>query len=321
MDIDLIKMLKESGDYISGEEISKSFGITRSSVWKHIKALKEQGYNIEGISRKGYKLISSPDLLLSTEISDKLSTYFIGHNIEYFSEVQSTNETAKNLAVDDFKDGTIIIAEEQKGGKGRLGRNWSSPKGGIWLSIILKPNIEPIHASKVTQIAAAALVNVLRSMHINALIKWPNDIYINSKKVSGILTEMKCDMDRINYLIVGVGINVNLDESDLNDEIKGIATSLKIEGSKYYNRVELLTLFLKEFEDLYMAFVNDNDLSKVLYTCRKHSMLLKKEAYHVTSRGTEAVTCLGINDEGELTIRDSNGIEKSVISGEITFRK
>lgn len=316
----IIELLKEKNDYVSGEEISKIFGITRASIWKHIQTLKEEGYNIEGISRRGYKLISSPDLLFEDDIKKCLKTQFIGHNIKHYFSVSSTNDTAKAIANDGFVDGTLVISEEQTGGKGRLGRIWSSPKGGIWMSILLKPNIEPIYASKLTQLAAAALIKVLRSLEIDAFIKWPNDIYINGKKVCGILTEMKCDMDRINYIVVGVGINVNLDKSDFNEDVLSSATSLKIEKNRTFSRIDLLTEFLKSFEELYIDFVEKGDYSKVVSICRDFSILLNKDAFLITSRSKEAVTCVGINDEGELIVKDSNGNEKRILSGEITFR-
>lgn len=317
---ELLKLLEDSTNYVSGEEISNKFNVSRSAIWKHIKVLKESGYVIEGVSKKGYKLISSPDLLLEDRILENLNTSFIGRNVIHYSTVNSTNESAKFIAKKAV-NGSIIIAEEQLGGKGRLGRAWISPKGGIWISIILKPEIEPIYGAKITQVAAAALVKTLKDININALIKWPNDIYINEKKICGILTEMKCDMDRIDYLIVGVGINVNVDEVDFSDEVKDIATSLKISENKTFDRAKILGAFLNEFESLYLKVINENDYSKVLEICRANSIILDKDAYLITSLGKEKVRCLGIDDDGELIICDSKGITRSVISGEITFHK
>lgn len=320
MNEDLLLMLKESNDYISGEEISKKFGVTRAAVWKSINALKEKGYKIEGVSRKGYKLIFSPDLFIKKELINSLSTKFIGHNIEYFETVSSTNEVAKDCASKGSADGTLIISEEQNGGRGRFDRPWKSPKGGLWFSLILKPNIEPTAASKITQIVGAALLNALKSLDIKALIKWPNDVYVNGKKICGILTEMKCDMERVNYLVVGIGINVNLDESSFDDSIKDKATSLKVIKGEPIDKTYLLTTFLKEFEDMYLKFVNENDFSTPLSICRDNSFILNKDAYHVTIAGKEKVTCIGINDQGELLVKDSSGNIKPVLSGEITFK-
>ncbi len=318
---EIIKLLKESDNYVSGEEISKGLGITRASVWKHIKVLKEDVYEIVGVSNKGYKLVNSPDLILKSDINKYLTTRYIGQNIEYFKSLSSTNDKAKLLGNSiDIKDGTIIIAEEQSGGKGRLGRYWSSPKGGLWLSIILRPNIEPTNAHKITQIASAALIKTLNNYGIDAKIKWPNDIYLNNKKICGILTEMKCDMDRINYIVVGVGINVNINSNNILEELKNTATSLKIETNISYDRNKLLALFLNNFEYLYIDFIEKNIYSEVAEISKTHSLIINKQAFLVTSRGKEKVNCIGLDDNGELIVLDENGNIKNILSGEITFK-
>lgn len=319
MNYDLLKLLKDNTGYTSGEEISKIFGVTRAFVWKQINELKAKGYVIEGVSKKGYKLISSPDLLNPIQIKDNLSSNFLGSEIKYFSSLVSTNQMAKDLAFDSV-DGTIVVSEEQKGGTGRFGRSWISPKGGLWFSLILKPKLEPIYASKITLIAAASLILVLRRNNFDALIKWPNDIYINNKKVCGILTEMKCDMDIINYLVVGIGLNANISYDSFTDETKETAISLNIVKGEDVDRGEILSSFIKEFENLYLNYIKTLDISKVLEISRKHSILLNKKAYHITSRGKELVTCLEVDDQGELIVEDSNGEIKSVLSGEISFK-
>lgn len=319
MDDKLIKWLKESDDFISGEEISKRLGITRASVWKHIKNLKDLGYEIEGVSRKGYKLISSPDIIIPDEVLQGLNTKFIGREIKHFQEIDSTNNFAKTLD-DSAPDGTVIVAEKQTGGKGRLGRVWSSLKGGLYFTLFLTPKIDPMKASKLTQVAAAALVKVLRDKNINAEIKWPNDIYLNGKKLTGILTEMKCEIDCINYIIIGIGINVNIDSSEFNDEVKENATSLFIEEGHKFNRTEILTSFLNIFENLYVDVIENDDFSDVVSLCRKYSMLIDKQAYWINGKNKVKVTCLGLNDNGELVVKTENGEEKSILSGEITFR-
>lgn len=315
----ILKLLSESDDYISGEKISQTLGVTRASVWKHIKALKEDGYEINGISKKGYKLISTPDIISIFEINKYLKTNFIAKNIKYYKSLQSTNLTAKENA-SSLNDGSVIISEIQEGGVGRFKRAWTSPAGGIWFSIILKPNIEPYLASKITIICAAALIKTLNSMNINAFIKWPNDIYVNGKKLCGILTEMKCDMDHINYLVVGIGINANLNNDDFSDEVKDTATSIRIIQNAPINRNKFLANFFNNFEPLYKSYINTLDLSEVYSISKKYSMLINKKAYHVTVRGKEPVTCVGVNEDLELIIKDSNGNIKNVLSGEITFK-
>lgn len=315
----ILQLLNENDEYISGEKISKILGVTRASIWKYIKALKEEGYNIEGISKKGYKLLSTPDIISTFEINKDLKTNFIAQDIKYYKTLKSTNLTVKETS-SSLSDGSIVISEVQEGGVGRFQRAWTSPFGGIWFSIMLKPNIEPYLASKITIIAAAALIKTLKSMNIDAVIKWPNDIYVNGKKLCGILTEMKCDMDHINYLVVGIGLNANLNSEDFSTEIKDIATSIKILQNKPVNRNKLLADFFNNFEPMYKSYIEHLDLSEVYEISKDNSMLINKTAYHVTIRGKEQVTCLGINENLELIIKDSKGNIKNVLSGEITFK-
>lgn len=314
----ILKFLQKNQNYISGEDISKHLNVSRTAIWKHINNLKNEGYIIEGIPKKGYKLISSPNLIIKDEIINNLITSHIGRNIIHLNESSSTNESAKDLSSSNV-DGTLIISNIQTNGKGRLGRVWTSPNGGIWMSLILKPEIEPQDAHKITQIAAAALVITLENLPVNAKIKWPNDLYINGKKVAGILTEMKCDMDRIHHLIVGIGINANINKEDFNVEVKDIATSLSQELNKEINRNLLIADFLNNFEKLYFPFIKENNFKKTIEICKEKSFIISKEAYLLTFNKKERVQVIGIDDEGQLIVKDENGIIKNVLSGEITF--
>lgn len=317
MNYELLKLLRDRNDYVSGEEISKQFNVTRSSIWKHIKSLKDQGYEIEGVSRKGYKLISSPDKVLPFEITENLNTKIIAKKILHFDEIDSTNIKAKSLANNNEDDGTLIISEKQIGGHGRFTRPWSSPEGGLWFSLILRPDLEPAYSSKITQVVAAAIINTLKQYDINALIKWPNDIYINGKKICGILTEMKCDMDRVNYIVPGIGINVNI--PSFPEELSKKASSLLIETGIVFDRAKLLAEILNNFEILYLELINNHNFKPSLDICRNNSFIINKQAYWVTTAGKQKVTCVGIDDEGALIVKLENGEKKSVISGEITF--
>ena len=319
MDDKILNELKYAKDYVSGEYLSSALNVSRTSIWKHIKSLKSKGYVIDGISNKGYKLISSPDSLNAVEISPLIKTIKIGKNIVHYDNIDSTNIKAKELAKNGADDGTIVISEEQSLGSGRLNRIWKSPKGGIWFTIILKPNIPPIEAPKITQIAAAAVYKTLSDFNINTTIKWPNDILLNNKKICGILTEMKCDMDRVHYLVVGIGMNINIEATDFNDTLKLIATSLKIEYNKEFKRSEILSKFLSHFEKLYDNFINSSDLSETITICRENSNLFGKQAKLITYNNEEIVTCLSLSDSGNLIVKDSNGNEKVVITGEISF--
>ncbi|RKD33869.1 biotin--[acetyl-CoA-carboxylase] ligase [Thermohalobacter berrensis] len=316
----ILKLLKDNKeDFISGEKISQQLNVSRTSIWKYIKQLKEEGYNIESVSRKGYRLISSPDILTSEEITPYLNTEYIGRKILHFDSIDSTNIKAKEFAQRGEEEGTVIISEEQTKGRGRLGRSWASPKGeGIWMSIILKPNINPMDASKVTQIGAAAVCNSINEMGIDALIKWPNDIVLNRKKVCGILTEMSAELNIINYIVIGIGINANIRK--FPEDIKDMATSLKLEIGNTISRKKLVGKILNNFEELYNELVNNNSISKSLNICRKKSILLGNKV-KIISRNQEIIgKAIDITNEGELIIETENGKREKLISGEVSVR-
>ncbi len=259
--------------------------------------------------------------MFPSEIDPLLKTKEIAKTIQYYFELPSTNKTAKQLADNNnANNGTLIIAEKQTLGKGRFDRKWTSPSSGIWMSLILKPNIPPSEASKITQIAAASVYKALLNFGINVSIKWPNDIFINGKKLCGILTEMKCDIDRIHYLVLGIGLNVNLNAEEITDELKDIATSLKLEFNKTFSKSLILSEILNNFEPLYEKFILENNICEVLNICRQNSNLLNQKAKLITYHKEEIVTCIGINDNGELIVKDADGYEKAVTSGEISFR-
>lgn len=320
MEDKILNELKKNKDYISGEYLSLTLNVSRTAIWKHIKNLKLKGYIIEGISNKGYKLISSPDLLNKSELSSLIKTSNLGKNIIYFDEIDSTNIKAKELAQKNIKDGSIIIAEKQNLGSGRFNRKWSSPNGGLWFTLVLRPTLPPNEAPKITQIAAASIYKTLADMNIEVSIKWPNDIILNNKKICGILAEMKCDMDSVHYLTLGIGMNINIDEDDFDEATKSIATSLKIQFNKTFNRSQLLAAFLQHFEILYYKFVNELDLAETISICRNNSTLFGKQAKLITYNNEEIVTCISLSDTGDLIVRDSLGKQRAVLTGEISFK-
>lgn len=317
----ILLLLKESNDYISGESISKKLGITRTSVWKHINTLKKDGYDIQGISKKGYILNSSLDIFNILELKSELKECSLISDIKHFNEVSSTNIVAKDLALKNSPHGTLVISDTQTLGKGRLGREWISPKGGIWSSLILRPNLEPIDAPKLTQIAAAALTLTLKSYGFDAKIKWPNDILINNKKICGILTEMSCDMDSINYVIVGIGINVNLSKEDIPIELQDKASSLYLVSGKTIERSFLYSSFLKNFSELYNDLLKNPNTTIWIDICRENSAFLGKEIIISSRKEDEKVTFIDLSNTGELIIKDSQGNVRNVLSGEISLSK
>lgn len=319
---EILMLLKENTNgFISGQEISEKFGVSRTAIWKYINQLKKDGYEIESVSKKGYKLLACPDLLTYEEIQKELNTEFVGRNIIHFESIDSTNAKAKDLALSPNEDGVIVIAEKQTMGKGRLGRNFISPKGkGIWMSIILKPDINPLKVSLVTQIAAAAINNAFKEMAISTFIKWPNDILLNNKKICGILTEMNAELTKVNFIIIGIGINVNLDEDDFTEELKETATSIKIETGRKLDRKEIVARILNNFEPLYRDFVDKEYIDETIRICRENSILIGKEVRVIKKGKSVKAEVLDINSKGELVVKYENGNIEELISGEISIR-
>ncbi len=213
----------------------------------------------------------------------------------------------------------VVAAEEQTSGRGRLGRSWISPKGtGIWMSIVLKPNISPMVAPRATLIGAAAVYTALKDMGISVGIKWPNDIVINGKKICGILTEMNAEIERVNYVIMGIGINVNMES--FPDELKEKATSLKNELGNEVDRKKLVANILNNFEVFYEEFKNTGDISRVIEICKEGSLLINKEVRVINGNNEVICTVIDIDDEGELIVKHKDGTIKRVISGEVSVR-
>ena len=311
-------ILDNEKEFISGEELSKKLGISRTAIWKHIRILRSQGYNIESVNKKGYRLVDEPtDLLNPQNIYRNLKTKFIGKNVLHFETIDSTNDYAKKIG-NELRDGSVIISEEQTKGKGRLGRVWESKAGeGIWMSIILKPNIIPNKAPFITLIAGASIVKALNILGVDAKIKWPNDITINNKKLSGILTELSAEIERVNYIVVGIGMNVK--DTDFEEELKDKATSLYKEN---YNvsRVDIVKEILCQFEKLYLDYIEKDDKKEVLDICRQYSAIINKEIYVIKNDQKELVDCIGINEEGNLIIKNKYGNLEEIMSGEVSIR-
>ena len=311
-------ILDNEKEFISGEELSKKLGISRTAIWKHIRILRSQGYNIESVNKKGYRLVDEPtDLLNPQNIYRNLKTKFIGKNVLHFETIDSTNDYAKKIG-NELIDGSVIISEEQTKGKGRLGRVWESKAGeGIWMSIILKPNIIPNKAPFITLIAGASIVKALNILGVDAKIKWPNDITINNKKLSGILTELSAEIERVNYIVVGIGMNVK--DTDFEEELKDKATSLYKEN---YNvsRIDIVKEILCQFEKLYLDYIEKDDKKEVLDICRQYSAIINKEIYVIKNDQKELVDCIGINEEGNLIIKNKDGKLEEIMSGEVSIR-
>lgn len=320
---EILRILWENkGTYVSGEQISQSLAVTRTAIWKHIKSLKEEGYSIESSTRSGYCLVGQPDLLLPEELKRETATRWLGQVIHYHRTIDSTNSLAKKLAVAGALEGTIIIAEEQTAGKGRLGRQWTSPFGlGLWLSVILRPQITPLEAPKITMLVSVALQEaILEATGLPAKIKWPNDIFLGDKKVAGILLEMSGEMDSINHLIVGMGVNVNLAQEDFPQELKDKATSLKIELGREICRVALTKLVLAKLEYYYELF-KVGEISLLMEKWRSASWTLGKAVRVTTPTEVLEGQAVDFGQDGSLLIRLANGSLREIMAGDVTLRR
>ncbi|MCK4938366.1 MAG: biotin--[acetyl-CoA-carboxylase] ligase [Methanosarcinales archaeon] len=309
---EILDVLRKNHEvYISGEELAETLSISRTMIWKYVESLRQDGFVVESVTNRGYRLVSAPDLLLQDEVQRDLDTDFIGKKMFYFDEIDSTNRKARELAID-CPDGTLIIAERQSEGRGRMGKEWYSPPGGIWLSIILKPDISPEHIYRLTLVAGVAVAETLAGIGVAAQIKWPNDILINENKVCGILTEVDAEMDAVNFLIVGIGINANI-ELDMLPPLLGVnSTSLKSESGSDINRVELVQRLLERFEQDYGTFIN-GDFDSILKRWRKHSATLNRQVRIVTRFKTIEGEAVGIDHDGALVVEmEDGGLEREI---------
>lgn len=308
----ILNILQSADGYVSGEKISDELGISRAAVWKHIKKFKSDGYEIESVTNKGYRLISSPDIITEAAIKNGLNTKFIGQNIFVYSETDSTNNRAKEEH--NAPDGSLFITEIQNHGKGRLGRGWEAPAGvGIWMSLLLKPDLSP---SDVTQITLIAGLAVCHGLGHNAKIKWPNDIVIGSKKVCGILAEMSAEINMVNYVVCGIGINVNIETFE--GELAKKATSLLIETGEKHNRARIVQRVLTEFEALYTDFLQ-NGLENILPEYKSLCVTLNRDVQVVYKHETLIAKAVDIDENGSLIV-EKDGERITVNSGEVSVR-
>jgi BirA family transcriptional regulator, biotin operon repressor / biotin---[acetyl-CoA-carboxylase] ligase len=316
----LIYLKEGKGTWVSGEFLANKMTVSRSAIWKHVRNLKEDGYVIEASRKKGYLLRQTSDLLLPDEIREGLNTNVLGkRGITYFKETDSTNVRAKYLAGDGAPEGTVVVAEKQTQGKGRKGRSWFSPPGeGIYTSIILRPPISPNEAPKLTLMASVAVAEALLSLtSLKINIKWPNDVLINGRKIAGILTEISTDMDRIDYVVIGVGINVNMARESLHPDIKKTATSVLMETGKPFPRIALLRAYLEWLEIYYDTF-KTKGFDPVMNRWRNLADIVGRKISVDLMDRVQMGEVLDIDKDGFLILRDSEGRIERIISGDVT---
>jgi BirA family biotin operon repressor/biotin-[acetyl-CoA-carboxylase] ligase len=317
----ILEMLRHQEAPLSGAEMSKTLGISRSAVWKHIKTLRKEGYRIEAKPASGYRLLALPSHPTPWEIQSGLGTEYIGKRIYTLSEASSTNEVAFRLALHGTEEGVVVLAESQTKGKGRMGRPWESPAGSnIYLSIILRPRIVPSKTPLITLMAAVACAEAIDAVTgLLPAIKWPNDLLLERKKLGGILTEADMELDRINFVVVGIGINVNMTRATFPPSIKDTATSLQEALGREISRIALIQSMLRHLEQWYQRLGQGR--GEEIRRRWKELSLVKGQAIEVTSLG-EVVrgTALDIDEDGALLVQTENNTIKRVVAGDVTLK-
>ena len=316
----VLSLLRTNREYISGQELCEQFGISRTAIWKIIKQLKEDGYEIDAVTNKGYKLKSYPDILSKEEIASRIQTKWVGCQVVFLEETGSTNAEARSLAEKGFPHGTLIVADSQTGGKGRRGRSWYTPKGSsIAMSLILKPELEAEYASGLTLVQAMAAAKAIEEIcNLEVKIKWPNDILVNEKKVCGILTEMNMEMTEISSIIIGTGINVN--QEWFPEEISEIATSLKIEKKRMQSRADLIERICELFEEYFEMFMESKSLAAFKEEYNSYLISCGRIVKVLDPKGEFTGKSLGVNERGELCVQKENGDIVLVYAGEVSVR-
>ena len=304
VDEEILRLLKDhSPGFLSGEEISRRLKVTRAAIWKRVRNLRALGYEIEASTRTGYRLIRSPDLLTPSEVRPLLRTKWMGRSIHHFHSMDSTNSMAYQLALQGAEEGEIVVAESQKKGRGRLGRKWFSPPlSNLYLSVILRPEIPPQQASLMTLMAAVATAGAIHKFSgLQPMIKWPNDILLKNRKVAGLLNEIHSEMDRIHFVVLGIGVNLNMDEKMFSKEIRSLATSLKREMGQSISRKAFLQTLLEELEMWYETFLKKG-ASPILKAWRDKAQIQGRPV-KVTSFGEVlSGTAIDVDSDGTLIL-------------------
>lgn len=327
---DILALLRNSEDYISGQQLCDRFSVTRTAVWKVINQLKEEGYQIESVSGKGYRLTEGPeDILSESEIASRLTTKWAGRKVYYYDVTGSTNNDAKRCGEEGDPHGTVVVADIQNAGKGRRGRGWQTLSGtALAFTILLRPEFAPDKASMITLVMALSVAEAVEEVLEGAkdavtTIKWPNDIVLNKKKICGMLTEMTMtpEMGEIQYIVVGAGINVNnASPEEFSEEIRKTATSLRIETGRQVGRAGLLEIILLKFEENYATFLKTLDLSGLKEAYQGHLQGVGSEVRVLDPAGEYTGISHGINDKGELIVEKENGEKVQVYAGEVSVR-
>jgi BirA family biotin operon repressor/biotin-[acetyl-CoA-carboxylase] ligase len=315
----VLAFLAEAGDeFVSGEAISDKLGLTRAAVWKHVEALRAQGYRIDAVPARGYRLAAVPDRLTPLELKPLLNTHDLGQVLDWHEELGSTSDRAKELADEGAEHGTVVIAEAQTAGRGRRGRTWASPpRRNLYFSVVLRPDLPPARAPELTLVASVALCDALRQSGIAAGIKWPNDLLASGRKIAGILTELAAEPDRVHWVVLGAGVNVNARAEDFPEDLRKDATSILIERGQAAPRALFAVACFTALED-WLDRHAEEGFGPIRDAWRERSVTLGREVI-VKADGREiAGTAEDIDEAGALLVRTRAGVER-LLAGDVTL--
>lgn len=315
----ILGFLAEGGDdFTSGEALSDKLGLSRAAVWKYVEGLRHKGYRIDAHKARGYRLVEVPDRLTPLELSPLLSSRDLGRVIHFHEECRSTNELAFKLAQEGAAHGEVVIAETQTAGKGRRGRTWISAAGqNLTCSAILRPELPPHRAPELTLVAAVALCETLREAGAaEAKIKWPNDVQISGKKVAGILTELSAEADRVHFVIVGIGVNLNMARSALPDDLQALSTTVAEARGQRVPRALFTAALFQNFED-WLERHAETGFGPVREAWKDYSSTLGQDVLVKTDRTELRGVAQDIDESGALVIRTADGALERILSGDV----
>jgi len=324
IDVAILNALRSvAGGSVSGTDLSQSLGVSRAAVWARIDELRSLGYDIEASPHHGYRLLGTPDVLHADDLVSRLGpTRVIGRDIRVFQSTTSTNEVVEKLARDGVKEGVVVFAESQTRGRGRLGRKWLSPaRKGLWFSVLLRPDLTPLETTRLTVASATALRRAVHShTGLEAEIKWPNDLLIHGRKTAGILTELSAELDHIKYVILGIGVDVNLSSADFPPELRPQATSLKAELGRPVSRPQLAVAILRELDDDY-ARIGAGRFAELADEWEKHcSTIGRNVAIRAGDRQIRG-RAETLSEEGALLLRTEHGHLERIVGGDVTIEE
>ena len=322
LDVQILNALRGAADgAVSGAELSQKLHVSRAAIWARIEDLRSLGYDIEASPHRGYRLLSAPDVLHADDLISRLvKTKVIGRDIRVFEETTSTNDVIEKLARDGVKEGVVVFAEAQTQGRGRLGRKWMSPpKCGLWFSVLLRPDLRLQEATRLTVASATALRRAIESQTgLKPEIKWPNDILVHGRKVAGILTELSAELDRVKYVILGIGVDVNLSQSDFPPELRKLATSLAAESGKVISRPELAVAILRELDRDY-ARIASGQFTAVADEWEEHGTTIGREIMIRTGDRRIRGRAESLGEDGALLLRTEHGHLERIVGGDVTI--